>query len=333
MLPAQERLEADERPVDADQRLVVQRQLATREGVAELVLDPETYVPRRRVGDGDDPARPTLALGDLGCTLPLPQQLRRLRRGALGADQTRARADDQLVLADDDRAAHGGEDEVAEITQRLLGVLDALADHDELVADDVRDGVGGGQRGGEVAGDRREQLVALLESEGVVDPLDVVEVQIGQDDVAAVCLGAHQGLRDAVGEEALVGQSGQRVVQGRVRQLRLGLAHRGDVLEGDEDPGVARLGLVGEVHPHRDDPHRPAIGEDQPAVRSVERDLAATAYGLPRGGEGLGALVGVDDADPGRADELRGGPAQQDARCVVDLDEAQVLVQEQLWAG
>ena len=63
-----------------------------------------------------------------------------------------------------------------------------------------------------------------VEAEGVVDPLDVVEVEVDQRRRRGRRPGAHQRLRDAVDEEPLVGQTGQGVVQGGVGQPGLRLA-------------------------------------------------------------------------------------------------------------
>ena len=87
--------------------------------------------------------------------------------------------------------------------------------------------------------------------------------------------------------------------------------------------------------PSDDDPDRPAVGEDQPAVRAIGRDLAAMAY-RPPGARRRGTRArssGWTTHTQGVPMSSVAAPAEQGARRVVHLDEAQVLVQEQLRAG
>jgi hypothetical protein len=77
------------------------------------------------------------------------------------------------VLADPQRLLHAGEDPLGELHRALLAVELVAQDH-ELVAAEARDGVARPQHPLQARRERRQELVAGLVAEAVVDDLEVV---------------------------------------------------------------------------------------------------------------------------------------------------------------
>ena len=177
----------------------------------------------------------------------------------------------------------------------------------ELVAAEAGGHVAGADARLDAVGDRGEQPVAGRVPEGVVDVLEVVEVE-EQDDRDPVGGRVLDRAVDLLGEQAAVGEAGQRVVVGlepelllEPRQLRQRLLQLA-VLEGDgrlvgerlEEPQV----VVGEGRPLgqpvRDD-HRP----DQPGLAEQRRGHRVADLGV--------AAVGRDVEERPVARARRGG--------------------------
>ncbi len=74
--------------------------------------------------------------------------------------------------------------------------------------------------------DAHEEFVAGAVAEGVVDVLEVVEVEEERGDVRVLASGARQHSVDAVEDQCAIGQSGERVVQRLVLQLIGSLLHQ-----------------------------------------------------------------------------------------------------------
>jgi len=72
--------------------------------------------------------------------------------------------------------------------------------------------------GAEQSSEADQQLVADPVAEGVVDELEVVDVQEQHRDAAPVPPAACQRVVQAVAQQLAVGQAGQRIVQGLVAQ-------------------------------------------------------------------------------------------------------------------
>ena len=110
--------------------------------------------------------------------------------------------------------------------------------HDcELVAPHAGDRVGLAHLSAQPIGYHLQELVACGMTECVVHVLEVVEVQhVGGDHLAAH--GAGQRVLESFVQQDAVRQARQSVVQGHVRDLRLGAALVGDVLMRRDDPAV-----------------------------------------------------------------------------------------------
>ena len=90
--------------------------------------------------------------------------------------------------------------------------------------------------------DLLEDEVARDMSEGVVDPLEPVEVEVQHGEWSAPAGRLLQRVVQAVGEQRPVGEIGERVVERLVRELVLELLALGDVARVEDDAG--HVGVV-----------------------------------------------------------------------------------------
>ncbi len=143
-----------------------------------------------------------------------------------------------------------------------IGVADQ---HGEFVAGNAAQGAAGLQQAVEDVGDRLEQQVAGLLAVAVVDVLEFVEVDQQHGEPRAHGAGDFDLVQAAVAEQRAVGQAGQRVEQGKLLELQVGvveaavqplqfdlvgfrlapgefdLLHRHRVLDGDRRLGGEQL--------------------------------------------------------------------------------------------
>ena len=108
-------------------------------------------------------------------------------------------------------------------------LLDVLQQDRELVAAEAGRGVAGADARVEPLGDLDEHLVAGSVAEAVVDGLEVVEVEEHDGEAAALAPRAGRGVADALAEQRAVGQAGDGIVEGLVRELLLERLALGDV--------------------------------------------------------------------------------------------------------
>ena len=95
--------------------------------------------------------------------------------------------------------------------------------HDEFVAANARYRVGRQHRPAQTLRDFHEVLVAHLVTQGVVDDLEIVQVQQQQSPVFFICTAGVQRRLDALAQQVAVGQTGQRVEVGQlVNRLLVG---------------------------------------------------------------------------------------------------------------
>ena len=146
--------------------------------------------------------------------------------------------------------AHGGENFFAHHGGLGGGgfvvAVQAHAHHHELVAAYARDGVFATHAALQPARHFLQQQVAVVVAQGVVDELEVVEVDEQQRAVLALACAGGAGLLHAVEQHAAVGQAGERVDEGQVADLLLGVAARGDVFVGDDGAAPALETGVGQ---------------------------------------------------------------------------------------
>ena len=117
-----------------------------------------------------------------------------------------------------------------------LSRLQSSSKHAEFVAAEPCEGVGRADTGLQDARHLLQQAVAGLVATGVVDHLELVEVQI-QHDVANFAIGARglQGRVDTMFEFAAIDQAGEGVVGRLVGERALQPALLADVVEDHDD--------------------------------------------------------------------------------------------------
>ncbi len=210
-------------------------------------------------------------------------------------------------------------DRAAQLAQHPLGRRDRLvlathpAEEDrELVAALAPDDVFGPDRAGQPLGDLDEDLVAGRVAVGVVDPLEVVEVDEQQPDQPAAPVPSRQRPLEVVAHEHTIREARQRIVEGVVDELRLEPLAIGHVDEQALRDLASALGVVRHRVGLVANPHLGAVAGEHP-VLGAER-LAGRPVGVVRGDRGL-AVVRVDPARPELrvVDQLL-GPIPEDAR-------------------
>jgi hypothetical protein len=144
---------------------------------------------------------------------------------------------------------------------RAAVVRQILQQQHELVAAVPREQAHGANTVLQPARDRAQQLVAGRVAERVVDRLEVVQVEVEQRDRRAGAAGAGDRVLEALFEQRTVGEPGQAVVVGEVRQLLLAAVARGHV-GGDADhrrPAIVAVAhrRVGDVEDQLADLHQP----------------------------------------------------------------------------
>ena len=209
---------------------------------------------------------------------------------------------------------------------RMVDVADLLEQDRELVAGQAAGRVTRSDGVPEAPGDLHAAAGPRSVAQGVVDVLEVVEVDQQHRGHGATPSAAGQRMADAVGEEGAVGETGQRVVERLVAELRLEVAPLGDVVGVDDEP--ANGGVIKEVvrGPVEGDPAPVAMQEP-----GLAHDLPVRALGDGRemAGEDV-AVVGVDAVGEPPADpilrpvaeqSLDGHALIQDTAVPVDHDE------------
>ena len=135
--------------------------------------------------------------------------------------------------------------------------------YDELVAAHPSDRVGVAQGAGQSRRDGHQQVVTGLVPEGVVDVLEVVEVDVQRGPDGAVASVASEQLFDAIHDQRPVRQLGQRVVQRLMTQFVGALA---DQPQSQRPAGAEHQYQSGQHDARGDaghqDQERTPIGED-----------------------------------------------------------------------
>ena len=186
-------------------------------------------------------------------------------------------------------------------------------EHDELVPAEPSDRVAAAEDARDARGDGLEQFVAGAVAEGVVDRLEVVEVDEQGRRLAVVARDALQQVLGTVEDQGpVLGQVVAQVVEDRVVAQAGGEADIGGVavhdwsaVEDERHPGfqrpVGRKELVGEADaPEGGAVAEPGEGQVEPVVDALveqpaphpRRRLALGHPGFEPGADGLGAPVG-----------------------------------------
>nr|WP_239002945.1 hypothetical protein [Rhodovastum atsumiense] len=229
---------------------------------------------RIHLGFEEAPAATPVLLG------PIQRHARPLEQ-RIGIDPIRRREADADAGADDDLVALQLErraerlDHPAGQAGSVLRLVHVGLDDGELVATEPRQRVGLAQQLLQSGGNGAQQRVAHRMAERVVDFLEAVEVD--QADGAAPAT-TRQRLVQPLAEQHPVGQAGQRVVVGEMRDMGIGLAALGDV---DDHPVGATRPSLGVVLPAG-----PRLEMAQRALHHVADAVGHVALGgtLRRGG-------------------------------------------------
>ena len=128
-----------------------------------------------------------------------------------------------------------------------LLVDQALAQDDELVPADASDDVARPRGTHETLADVGDQHVAVFVADGVVDVLQLVDVEEEDGDHLARGPGPFDGLGKFAHEQRAIGKRREAVVSGLVRQSRLELRRRRDVARDESQTigGASNLHLEG----------------------------------------------------------------------------------------
>jgi hypothetical protein len=180
---------------------------------------------RQRVGvavaEGSEPAAGLLGLVHRPVGVAV-QGLRVAR--VIGVDGgSDAGADAKLGIGNRERRLHPLGDPATDGRRRGCGIDVGfeLGEHHELVAAMARDDVAGAAHAFQAPGHLAQELVAGSVAQPVVDELEAVEVDRQQRDSAPVLSGAERSV-EVFGEPRAVGQPGERIVVGEMREARRG---------------------------------------------------------------------------------------------------------------
>ena len=287
MAPAQQGLDTGDAALLVEQRLVVHAELvAGLQGRAHIGAQGRAGADgrlHRRIEEGDGVA--PRALGLVHGQISLLEQF--AHAGRLGAEAGDADADGAVVLvvAQVERLAHacqhlGGHRLGLEGRAVRIGAEALQHDH-ELVAPDARHGIGLAHAALQALGHALQQQVAARMAHGVVQHLEVVQVDEHQRPGLAGALALGQGGFQALDQQQPVGQLGQRVEERQVVDFFVGLFARGHVAAHRHPVGDL---AVGSAHGHRVQVH-PVGG----AVAVLQQHLASAH------GEGVGVRQPGDE--------------------------------------
>jgi hypothetical protein len=219
MAPAQQRLAARDRvAVKIEQRLIVELEAAIGHGLTQVLLHCQP-----RLGAGvhfwfeEAMGAAPFGLGGIHCEIGVLDQL--IEVGTVLRCQRNADAGvGGEMMAEAVAGLPDGVMDSRDEFHHIGGAADRGPDHGEFVAAEPRDQIAPLEATLDAAGNRLQQLVADMMSERVVDALELVNVDIEQGELLALLRFFELAL-DLLAEQHPVGQLGQRVVMGEVRDL------------------------------------------------------------------------------------------------------------------
>src|SRR5207237_9820537 len=122
---------------------------------------------------------------------------------------------------------------------------DALQQPGELVSVEPRDRIGGAAGRNDALGYVAQKTIAGVVTEGIVDVLEVIEVEEHHRNAALVTLRESQRVMHAIPEQISIGELGEGVVERQLPQLRLERLAFADVAEIERQPLHRRI--TGEI--------------------------------------------------------------------------------------
>ncbi len=331
MVPADERLDTPHPAVrHADQRLVLERELAALDGGTErggqCLAGHAVGV---ALGVEEGPAGPAVGLGPVQGGVGGLHQGGGGGAGGVAFDDADRGGDRQPPVTELEGRLEGGQDRSGQVGE-LVGAGGVLDQEGELVPAEpghqgcAGPGVGGLLRApGQPFGHGGEQPVADPVAVGVVDGLEAVQVEVAHADPAGAAVLVRlrlQRRRQAFEEQGAVGQPGHRVVHLEVAQPCLELAPGTDVGDGEQQPrGVPGLPGVGQRFDRDLRPQGVSVGLLEPSRAAQPGPVPAQhlAVGVP--GAGVGGEV--DEVGRRAAGERGRVGAEQGAQGVVGADD------------
>src|SRR6478672_2494825 len=228
MLPSDERLVAhDPAALEIDHGLVVESELTAGDTLAQLAD------PLRPVECGAVEVRIEERVADIGmCFRPVHRDVGFLDQRLVVVAE--GDADARVRVQRARPAVHRPADLFEQPLRNPHGMFgrERLRENDrELIAAEASGGVAGPDRLLDPLADLLEHLVAEVVAPPVVDRLELVEVDVEQTGRLALLMPELDRVTEALVEEGPVGEAGQRVVEGLLPQLQLGLALARDVEE------------------------------------------------------------------------------------------------------
>ena len=125
-----------------------------------------------------------------------------------------------------------------------IGLVEIFKDDNELVAAQTRHGIPLANAGFETQGDLLQKLVADRMTQGVIERLEVVEIDQHQCAVPVVSRTVGHGLPQTIKHQATIGQIGQRVVERQVFDFVGSHLAFGDVGERSDVVGDCSIFLL-----------------------------------------------------------------------------------------
>ena len=209
----------------------------------------------------------------------------------------------ELADADAGRGREGRPGDLAGRRQLLLDALDGLGrlpgvavgeDHDELVAGQPADDVGGAQLAAQALGDDAQQGIAGRMAEGVVDLLEAVQVEEQDVQRRAAAPGPGDRLAGLDQQQAAVGQAGEGVVEGHLANPVVAFL----ALQGQQAAalslGFLALGLGADVGGDLHDALQLPVGAENGDIGRLQPEAPAVGAGV-----GVAAVCGAALAQPG----------------------------------
>ena len=210
-------------------------------------------------------------------------------RAALARGDADARPEHDLAPAAGERPPNRLVDAVRHLQRRRHAAL--LDEHGELVAAEPRRGVARADAGEQPPRQLDQQLVAGGVAEGVVDVLEVVEVDEEHRDPLARSPRACERVLEPLGEQHAVGEVGERVVERLVGEALLELLALVHAAQGEDH--AAEVRVLGHALRLALDEAPAAVGPAQPPLGRGR--AAGPAHGVLEQGRDERAVLGVDD--------------------------------------
>jgi len=243
---------ADLAAVGLHDRLVVQFELAGGKAVAQVLLQRATALRLFAHGRLEEAVHAAaVAFRAIQGQIGIVQELlgRRAVTGRNGDPD--ARAHNSLVSVEPERSTQGA-DNITRQRVRFARIGNRRLEDDEFIATHARDRIAVARELLEAAADILQQDVAGLVAQGVVDGLELVEIDVVDREHPAL----FERLLEALTEQGAIGEVRQRVVVRHMRDLQFRLALLGDVFVGRDPSEVGHRSvpdLEGSPVPHLDD--------------------------------------------------------------------------------